>query len=209
MLEKKKARLEREKRLGGHYGKFTHKTFTEQFAEGFNELRDHLSSGEDYGNDQSGASIDAESWEYIDETGGGANLRCLNHLQALLSVKASVNQIEQTSFLLSSMRVPANTDAKAVVLSYGMMLNRISSYAMKKGVENIVTGQAIGISKTFMPTCGELLTYYQTVENTLLSKAESVRKAVLNTREKRLKEKVMRENSKPLTLVEKQKLEEI
>ncbi|WP_375633251.1 MULTISPECIES: hypothetical protein [unclassified Bartonella] len=133
----------------------------------------------------------------------------MNHLQALLSVKASVNQIEQTSFLLSSMRVPANTDAKAVVLSYGMMLDRISSYAMKKGVENIVTGQAIGISKTFMPTCGELLTYYQTVENTLLSKAENVRKAVLNTREKRLKEKAMRENSKPLTLVEKQKLEGI
>ncbi|EJF82122.1 DUF1376 domain-containing protein [Bartonella doshiae] len=77
MLAKKKARLEQEKRLGGHYGKFTQKTFTEQLAEGFNELRDHLSSGEDYGNDQSGVSIDAESWEYIDETGGSANLRCL------------------------------------------------------------------------------------------------------------------------------------
>ncbi|WP_375695645.1 hypothetical protein [Bartonella sp. AC66GZZY] len=95
----------------------------------------------------------------------------MNRLQALLSVKASVKQIEQTSFLLSSMKVPANTDAKAVVLSYGMMLDRILSYAMKKDVENIVTGQAIGISKTFMPTCGELLTYCQTVENTLLSKA--------------------------------------
>ncbi|MBB4077094.1 hypothetical protein GGR08_001411 [Bartonella fuyuanensis] len=61
----------------GYHGKFTQKTFTEQLAEGFNELRDHLSSGEDYGNDQSGISIDAESWEYIDETGGRANLRCL------------------------------------------------------------------------------------------------------------------------------------
>ncbi|WP_375612546.1 MULTISPECIES: hypothetical protein [unclassified Bartonella] len=60
-----------------------------------------------------------------------------------------------------------------------------------------------------MPTCGELLTYCQTVENTLLSKAESVRKTVLSTREKRLKEKAMRENSRPLTLVEKQKLEGI
>ncbi|WP_406604291.1 DUF1376 domain-containing protein [Bartonella gliris] len=77
MLAKKKARLEQEKRLGGHYAKFTQKTFTEQLAEGFNELRDHLSSGEDYRNDQFGVSIDAESWEYIDETGGGANLRCL------------------------------------------------------------------------------------------------------------------------------------
>ncbi len=76
-LAKKKARLEQEKRLGGYHGKFTQKTFTEQLAEGFNELRDHLSSGEDYGNDQSGVSIDAESWEYIDETGGRANLRCL------------------------------------------------------------------------------------------------------------------------------------
>ncbi|WP_273782889.1 DUF1376 domain-containing protein [Bartonella sp. ML69XJBT] len=76
-LAKKKARLEQEKRLGGYHGKFTQKTFTEQLAEGFNELRDHLSSGEDYGNDQSGVSIDAESWEYIDETGGSANLRCL------------------------------------------------------------------------------------------------------------------------------------
>ncbi|WP_375669108.1 DUF1376 domain-containing protein [Bartonella sp. MR168JLCBS] len=61
----------------GYHGKFTQKTFTEQLAEGFNELRDHLSSREDYGNDQSGVSIDAESWEYIDETGGSANLRCL------------------------------------------------------------------------------------------------------------------------------------
>ncbi len=76
-LAKKKARLEQEKRLGGYHGKFTQKTFTEQLAEGFNELRDHLSSGEDYGNDQSGVSIDAEGWEYIDETGGSANLRCL------------------------------------------------------------------------------------------------------------------------------------
>ncbi|WP_375654157.1 hypothetical protein [Bartonella sp. AP19HLJMH] len=76
-LAKKKARLEQEKRLGGYHGKFTQKTFTEQLAEGFNELRDHLSSGEDYGNDQSEVSIDAESWEYIDETGGRANLRCL------------------------------------------------------------------------------------------------------------------------------------
>ncbi|MDD9332752.1 MAG: hypothetical protein PV354_03555, partial [Bartonella sp.] len=66
-------------------------------------------------------------------------------------MKASVKQIEQASFLLSSMRVPANTDAKAVVLSYGMMLDRISSYALKNGVEDIVTGQALGISKTFMP----------------------------------------------------------
>ncbi|WP_375678287.1 MULTISPECIES: DUF1376 domain-containing protein [unclassified Bartonella] len=76
-LAKKKARLEQEERLGGYHGKFTQKTFTEQLAEGFNELRDHLSSAEDYGNDQSGVSIDAESWEYIDETGGSANLRCL------------------------------------------------------------------------------------------------------------------------------------
>ncbi|SPU26464.1 Uncharacterised protein [Candidatus Bartonella washoeensis] len=107
------------------------------------------------------------------------------------------------------MRVPANTDAKAVVLSYGMMLDRISSYALKKGVEDIVTGQAIGISKTFMPTCGELLAYCQTIENTLLSKAESVRRAIENTRAKRLKEKAARENSRPLTLVQKQELEQV
>ncbi|WP_375678102.1 MULTISPECIES: hypothetical protein [unclassified Bartonella] len=37
-----------------------------------------------------------------------------------------------------------------------------------------------------------------------MTKANLVRKAVLNTREKRLKEKAMRENSRPLTLVEKQ-----
>ncbi|UNE54424.1 DUF1376 domain-containing protein [Bartonella machadoae] len=63
--------------IGGNYGKFTPKTFTKQLAEGFSELRNHLSSREDYRNDQSGVSIDAESWEYIDETGGGKNLRCL------------------------------------------------------------------------------------------------------------------------------------
>ncbi len=59
-----------------------------------------------------------------------------------------------------------------------MMLERISAYALKKGVEDIVTGQAMGISKTFMPICGELLAYCQTVENNLLSKAESVRRAI-------------------------------
>ncbi|EJF82623.1 hypothetical protein MCW_01622, partial [Cardidatus Bartonella washoeensis 085-0475] len=77
MLAKKKARLEQEKRIGGYHGKFTQKTFTEQLAEGFNELRDHLSSGEDYRNDQSGISIDLESWEYIDKARGGENLGCL------------------------------------------------------------------------------------------------------------------------------------
>ncbi|MDD9329508.1 MAG: hypothetical protein PV353_03655 [Bartonella sp.] len=124
-------------------------------------------------------------------------------------MKASVKQIEQASFLLSSMRVPANTDAKAVVLSYGMMLDRISSYALKNGVEDIVTGQALGISKTFMPTCGELLAYCQTVENTLLSKAENVRRAIENTRKKALQEKTAQEHFKPLTLVHKQEFEEI
>ncbi|MDD9332751.1 MAG: YdaU family protein [Bartonella sp.] len=77
MLAKKKAKLEQEKRLGVYHGKFPQKTFTEQLAEGFNELRDHLSSGEDYRNDQSGIPVDAESWEFIDETGGGASLRFL------------------------------------------------------------------------------------------------------------------------------------
>ncbi|WP_245256456.1 hypothetical protein [Candidatus Bartonella washoeensis] len=124
-------------------------------------------------------------------------------------MKASVKQIEQASFLLSSMRVPANTDAKAVVLSYGMMLERISAYALKKGVEDIVTGQAIGISKTFMPTCGELLAYCQTIENTLLSKAESVRRAIENTRAKRLQEKAAREHFSPLRVVHKQELEKV
>ncbi|WP_375626565.1 MULTISPECIES: hypothetical protein [unclassified Bartonella] len=47
------------------------------------------------------------------------------------------------------------------------------------------------------------------LENNLWAKANLVRKAVLNTREKNLKEKAMRENSRPLTLVEKQKLEGI
>ncbi|UNE54423.1 hypothetical protein [Bartonella machadoae] len=105
------------------------------------------------------------------------------------------------------MRVPANTDAKAVVLSYGMLLDRISSYALKKGVEDIVIGQANGVSKTFMPTCGELLAYCQSIENTLLSKAGSVRRAIENTREKAAKEKTARDYFRPLTLVHKQELE--
>lgn len=105
------------------------------------------------------------------------------------------------------MRVPANTDPKAVVLSYSMILGRISAYALKKGVENIITGQESGMSKTFMPTCGELLTYCQTIEKTLLSKANLVRKAILNTREKTLKAKTERKHFKPLTLVSKQEVE--
>ncbi|WP_236095459.1 hypothetical protein [Bartonella henselae] len=136
-------------------------------------------------------------------------LDACNRLQALLCVKASVKQIEHASFLLSSMRVPANTDPKAVVLSYGTMLGRISAYALKKGVEDIVTGQGSGMSKTFMPTCGELLTYCQTIENTLLSKVESVRKAVENTRKRTLKEQAAREHFRSLTLVHKQEREKV
>ncbi|MET3560816.1 hypothetical protein ABID39_001532 [Bartonella japonica] len=72
-----------EQTLRGYHGKFTQKTFTEQLADGFKELRDHLSSGEDYQNDQSGISIDAESWDYIDATGGNKNLGCLQSSTSL------------------------------------------------------------------------------------------------------------------------------
>ncbi|MCZ2328898.1 hypothetical protein [Bartonella sp. F02] len=91
----------------------------------------------------------------------------------------------------------------ANILSYGMMLERISAYTLKKGVEDIVTGQANGVSKTFMPTSGELLAYCQKIENTLISKVISVRRAIENTREKALKEKTARKHSRYLTLVQK------
>ncbi|WP_245262463.1 hypothetical protein [Bartonella koehlerae] len=40
-------------------------------------------------------------------------------------------------------------------------------------------------------------------------KTNPVRKAVLNSREKRMKDKAMRENSRPVTLVQKKELEKI
>ncbi len=47
------------------------------------------------------------------------------------------------------------------------------------------------------------------LENNLLMKTNPVRKAVLNSREKRMKDKAMRENSRPVTLVQKKELEKI
>ncbi len=76
-------------------------------------------------------------------------------------------------------------------------------------VKRILCDEVEDLSDTFFPSIRELVRLCHDLENSLLTKANLVRKAVLKNREKRLNEKAMRENSRPLTLVEKQKIEGI
>ncbi|WP_197684855.1 hypothetical protein [Bartonella sp. WD12.1] len=114
-------------------------------------------------------------------------------------MKASDEQIKKAAFLLSSLRVPANTDPNVVSSSYKLTLKQVSAYALAQAVENILTGQVEGMSKVFMPTCAELVSYCQKLESEVLSRAWYVHRAIENTRAKALKEQEKRENVIPFT----------
>ncbi|WP_375685820.1 hypothetical protein [Bartonella sp. TT110JLCBS] len=96
-----------------------------------------------------------------------------------------------------------------MALTYEMVLESVSAWSLIKTVKRTLCDEVEGLSDTFFPSTREFVRLCRDLENSLLTKANLVRKAVLNTREKRLKEKAMRENSRPLALVEKQKLEGI
>ncbi|ENN93812.1 hypothetical protein m02_08290 [Bartonella bovis m02] len=126
-------------------------------------------------------------------------LEACNRLQRLFSVKASDEQIKKAGFFLSSLRVPANTDPNAVASSYKLTLKQVSAYALAKAVENILTGQVEGMSKVFMPTCAELVSYCQKIESKVLARAWYVHRAIENTQVKALKKQERGENVIPFT----------
>ncbi|VEJ46149.1 Uncharacterised protein [Bartonella vinsonii] len=110
--------------------------------------------------------------------------------------------------LSCGLKISQQADHEGMALTYGMVLESVSAWSLMKTVKRILCDEVEGLSDTFFPSTRELVRLCRDLETNLLNKANVVRKAVLNTREKRLKEKAMRENSKPLTLVEKQDLEE-
>nr|CDP80414.1 hypothetical protein BN1046_01346 [Bartonella schoenbuchensis] len=114
-------------------------------------------------------------------------------------MKASDEQIKKAAFFLSSLRVPANTDPNVVSSSYKLTLKQVSAYALAKAVENILAGQVKEMSKVFMPTCAELVSYCQKLESDVLGRVWYVHKAIENTQAKALKEHERRENVIPFT----------
>ncbi|WP_234924863.1 hypothetical protein [Bartonella vinsonii] len=136
-------------------------------------------------------------------------LDACDQLHELFSVKASKEDIAKAIRMLScGLKISQQADHEGMALTYGMVLESVSAWSLMKTVKRILCDEVEGLSDTFFPSTRELVRLCRDLETNLLNKANVVRKAVLNTREKRLKEKAMRENSKPLTLVEKQDLEE-
>ncbi|WP_375618576.1 MULTISPECIES: hypothetical protein [unclassified Bartonella] len=101
-------------------------------------------------------------------------------------------------------KISQQADHEGMALTYGMVLESVSAWSLIKTVKRILCDEVEGLSDTFFPNTRELVKLCRDLENSLLTKTNLVHQAVLNTREKRLKEKAMRENSRPLTLVEKQ-----
>ncbi|WP_375649470.1 hypothetical protein [Bartonella sp. MU70NMGDW] len=132
-----------------------------------------------------------------------------DQLHELFSVKASKEDIAKAIRMLScGLKISQQADHEGMALTYGMVLENVYAWSLMKTVKRILCDEVEGLSDTFFPSTRELVRLCRDLENSLSTKANLVRKAVLNTRKKRLKEKAMRENSRPLTLVEKQKLEE-
>ncbi len=137
-------------------------------------------------------------------------LDACDQLHELFSVKASKEDIAKAIRMLScGLKISQQADHEGMALTYGMVLESVSAWSLMKTVKRILCDEVEGLSDTFFPSTRELVRLCRDLENSLLTKANLVRKAVLNTREKRLKDKAAREHSRPLTLVEKQKLEGI
>ncbi|WP_455466819.1 hypothetical protein [Bartonella sp. B39] len=137
-------------------------------------------------------------------------LDACDQLHELFAVKASKEDIAKAIRMLScGLKISQQADHEGMALTYGMVLESVSAWSLMKTIKRILCDEVEGLSDTFFPSTRELVRLCRDLENILLTKANLVRKAVLNTREKRLKEKALRENSRPLTLVEKQKLEEV
>ncbi|QEE08644.1 hypothetical protein D1093_04400 [Bartonella kosoyi] len=102
-------------------------------------------------------------------------LQDCNRLQTLLSRQVTVEHIGAAAYLLSGLKIPANTDSDVIALNYSIALADASEHALKRAVKDVIRGEAKGLSKTFMPTGAELADYCRNLKADLLSEASVVK----------------------------------
>ncbi|MCZ2158841.1 hypothetical protein NPX99_06100 [Bartonella sp. 220] len=134
-------------------------------------------------------------------------LDACDQLHELFSVKASKEDIAKAIRMLScGLKISQQADHEGMALTYGMVLESVSAWSLMTTVKRILCDEVEGLSDTFFPSTGELVRLCRDLESDLLTKANLVRKAVLNTREKAEKEKAEKEQFRPLTFTEQQKI---
>ncbi|WP_375614274.1 hypothetical protein [Bartonella sp. AC151YNML] len=137
-------------------------------------------------------------------------LDAYDQLQELFAVKASKEDIAKAVRMLScGLKISQQADYEGMALTYGMVLENVSAWSLMTAVKRILCDEIDGLSDTFFPSTRELVRLCRDLEDNLLRKADFVCRVVLRTREQQLKEQAAKEHSKPLTLVQKQRLEEI
>lgn len=135
-------------------------------------------------------------------------LDAYDQLQELFAEKASKEDIAKAIRMLScGLKISQQADYEGMALTYGMVLENVSAWSLMTAVKRILCDEIECLSDTFFPSTRELVRLCRDLEDNLLRKANLVRKAVLRSREKLLKEQAAREPSKPLTLVQKQEFE--
>lgn len=135
-------------------------------------------------------------------------LDAYDQLQELFAEKASKKDIAKAIRMLScGLKISQQADYEGMALTYGMVLENVSAWSLMTAVKRILCDEIECLSDTFFPSTRELVRLCRDLEDNLLRKANLVRKAVLRSREKLLKEQAAREPSKPLTLVQKQEPE--
>ncbi|WP_455475006.1 hypothetical protein [Bartonella sp. B30(2025)] len=132
-------------------------------------------------------------------------LEAYDQLRELFAVKAEKEDIAKAIRMLScGLKIAQNADHEGIALTYGMVLENVSAWSLMKTVKRILCDEIDGLSDTFFPSTRELVRLCRDLEASLLTRASVVRKAVLNTRKKTMKEKIAREHSRPFTLVQEQ-----
>ncbi len=92
-------------------------------------------------------------------------IKACQKLKETIAVKSSSNNVSKAFVLLKGgliMRQMANVDACA--RAYAVALQGISQWALYKAVEQIVRGEAKGMSTTFVPTSADLAAYCRDLE---------------------------------------------
>ncbi|WP_246786326.1 hypothetical protein [Bartonella taylorii] len=113
-------------------------------------------------------------------------LDACDQLHELFSVKANKEDIAKAIRMLScGLKISQQADHEGMALTYGMVLESVSAWSLMKTVKRILCDEVEGLSDTFFPSTRELVRLCRDLENSLLTKANLVRKAVLNTREKK------------------------
>ncbi|ENN93716.1 hypothetical protein m02_07310 [Bartonella bovis m02] len=127
-------------------------------------------------------------------------MRVYDQLQELFAVKANGEVIAEAMRILScGLKISQNSDEKGMSLAYGRALETVSVGSLMETVKRILRGEVKTISETFFPSTCELVRLCRDLEGSLLTTASLVRKAVLNTQAKALKEQERGENVIPFT----------